>query len=490
MDLKRRATRGAFWATVETWGNEALLFVIFAVLARLLGPEAYGLLGIALIVVLVGQTAILLGGWTEAIIQRPDLDPLHLDTVFWSVLGLAILLALIAWLSAPFMAWAFEAPELAQLLPWLGLAMPLAALSIVPLGCLQRELRFAPLALRWTLGVTVAGTVAIVMAFQGYGVWSLVAFELIHPAVAVIVFWAAESWRPRLRFSARHFQEIFSFSSRLAGERGVALGENLVPRVVIAWSLDPVAVGLWTLARKLFDFTVELVQRPITRVAMSTFSVAQAEPIRLIWMLGTALELTALAVIPGYLLLLLLGPDLVTTFFGPAWGPSGTVLQILAVAGFVTPAERLLNTLMLALGKPGQSLAIALAGFAVLILGMVALARWGLLGVAAAYGVRTVVVLGARAVAVRRLLKQSVMPLLRGVVPVIGAGALLVVAVLAAGRLLPQGLPPLIELALLLSAGAAGYLVGLALLARSLLARLLRLAKLGFTAAPVSAPPA
>ena len=101
-----------------------------------------------MIVVLVGQTLIPLGGWIEAIIQRSDLEPLHLDTVFWSVFALAVGLALTAWLSAPLLARAFDAPELARLVPWLALAMPLASLNIVPLGRLQRELRFAPLALR------------------------------------------------------------------------------------------------------------------------------------------------------------------------------------------------------------------------------------------------------------------------------------------------------------------------------------------------------
>jgi O-antigen/teichoic acid export membrane protein len=476
MDLKRRATRGAFWATIEIWSNEALQFLMFAILARLLGPQVYGLLGLALIVVLISQTT--LAGWIEALIQRPEIEPLHLDTVFWSVLGLATALAGLAVLAAPLFAWFFGSPELAKLVPWLALTMPLTSLNIVPMALLQRGLRFAPLALRPMLGVTIAGVAAIGMALLDWGVWSLVAYQLIQPTAAALIFWSAVRWWPRLRFSRRHFCEIFTFSSKLAGERAVALGENLVPRIAVGWALDPVAVGLWTLARKIFDFSVELVQRPVMRVAMTTFSVAQTDVGRLMPMLVMSLELTALAAVPGYCALLLLAPDLLRVAFGESWVGSGAILRILAVVGFITPAERLLNTLMLALGRTGLSFAAATGAFVILIAGMLALAPWGLVGIAAAYALRTAVLLIARIVLLQRLLGRSLYPAAKGVLPVLGAGSVMLTVMMVLGGVLSDVAPPL-RVAALLLAGGLGYLAALTVVARPLIGRLFGLVRIG-----------
>jgi PST family polysaccharide transporter len=373
--------------------------------------------------------------------------------------------------------------------PWLALTMPLSSFNIVPVGLLQRELRLAPLALRSMLGVTIAGVAAIGMALLNWGIWSLVAYQLIEPSVAALIFWSAVRWWPRFRFSRRHLREIYKFSSKLAGERAVALGENLVPRIAIGWTLDPVSVGLWTLARKIFDISVELVQRPVTRVAMTTFSVAQTDVGRLMPMLVMSIELTALAVVPIYCALLLLAPDLLRVAFGESWVASGAILRILAVVGFVTPAERLLNTLMLALGRTGLSLAAATGAFVVLIAGMLALTPWGLIGIAAAYALRTAVLLITRIVLLQRLLDHSLYPVAKGLLPVAAAGCAMLIIMLVVLEVLSPDLAPPLRVAILLVAGGLGYLAALTVLARRLTSRLLSLVQIGLNGGKVAKTP-
>jgi PST family polysaccharide transporter len=477
MDLKRRATRGAAWATLEVWGNEALQFVLFAVLARLLGPGVYGVLGLALILVLVGQTVLVLGGWIEALIRRPGLEPLHLDSVFWFVLGLGLGLAWLAWLGAPLMAWAFAVPELAEIVPWLALHLPLSSLNIVPLALLQRELRLAPLALRSTLGVAVAGAVGVTMALAGWGVWSLVAYQLTQPLVAILVFWSVERWRPRLRFSLRHWREIAGFSLNVIGERLLLLGENLLPRILLGWALGPTAVGHWALARKLFDLSAELVQRPLLRVALPAFSGAQAEPTRVGQMLALALDMAAAAAVPGYLVMLVLAPELVVTLFGAAWAPTAPALQILAAVGLVTPAQQILGALTWSYGRADWSLGVAAAGSVVLAIAMAALSPWGLVGIALAFGLRAVVVLPARLALAGRLLGTRPLSLLRGNLPIAAAGLAMLPVLLAARAALAGQLGPLASLASLLAIAGITYLAAMLALARPLLARAVALVR-------------
>ncbi|MFO1068501.1 MAG: lipopolysaccharide biosynthesis protein [Geminicoccaceae bacterium] len=485
--LPRRAARGAMWATVEVWGNEALQFVMFAILAKLLGPEAYGILGLALIFVLAGQTVIIAGGWMEAIIQRQDLRSDHLDSIFYFVCGLAMALAIGATAGAGWVADLFDEPMLGQVIPWLALALPIASFNVVPLGLLQRELRLAPLAVRGTVGVSVAGLVAITMALAGWGVWSLVAYELIQPLVGVVVFWTAQRWRPGVRFSWGALAEIAGYSARISGERIVMLGENLVPRIATGRLLGTASVGFWTLARKIFDFSAELVQRPAMRVAMPMFARAQSQPRALADMLKLSIELTALAAIPGYVLMLTLSPDLVLLLFGEPWLPAATLLQVLAVAGLFMPAQQLLAVLTQAVGRPGASLAAALLGFLILLVGMVALSPWGLAGIAAAYVLRTLGLVVLRALYLRQTLGLPLLRVFAGVPPLAGAGALMLGTVIAVEQAMGSGSPSVLDVAAQVLAGSGAYLLGLGLLARPLLRRCVAFARTALAPSPAAA---
>jgi O-antigen/teichoic acid export membrane protein len=207
-DLRRKATAGAIWAALETWGRQLVQLALFAVLARLLGPEMYGLVGIALAVVSAVDVLVGRGGWSEALIQQRDLEPAHLDAIFWFALAGSSALALLVVAVAGPVSDLFGDARLKGLLYWLSLTLPIYGLSIVPAALLRREFDFAPHTARAILAPLGAGAVGIPMAFWGFGLWSLVGYQLTQAVVTTAVLWWSHPWRPGFRFSFARFRQL------------------------------------------------------------------------------------------------------------------------------------------------------------------------------------------------------------------------------------------------------------------------------------------
>lgn len=469
----RQISRGALWATVEVWGVELLQLLVFTLLARLLGPDAYGLVALAMAFVLVPQTLLVHGGWIEALVQRPDLTRAHVDSIFWLLagLGLASLVALLA--IAPWVEAQFAIPELAPLLAALAVCPFLTSLMVVPAGLLQRRLELAPLAVRSILGVGLGGAVAVALALAGAGPWALVANEIAWPLAGVLVLSLAARHRPRWGLSWRHCREIGRFALGITGAQLVALGELMLPRLLLGRLAGPVAVGHWGLARKLFNLAGELVSRPALRVALPGFARLREQGAGLTDALALAVELTALLSVPGFALLLVLGPDLLALAFGEAWRQAGEALRILAVLGPLIPFGQLLTSALQAAGRVDLVLVAAVLGAVLVLLLLVPLAASGVAGVAVAFALRDGLLAPLRLALVRRVLGVRVGVVLAPLPSILAAGAAMVASMLALRSLVeqPSGVA---LLAATVAAGAATYGAALLLVARPTLLRAAR----------------
>ena len=196
-DLERRAVKGVFWTVIQSLGGRGLSLAVFVILARLLTPADFGLVAmagvfIALLEVLVRQ------GFSAAITQREDLEPAHESTAFWTNLVLSGFMGLALWASAGWVAKLYSAPDLAPVVRWLSVVLPLRALVAVPVGLLQRRLAFRVLAVRSIFGAFVGGVAGVAAAFAGWGVYALVVQQLLGGLAEVLAVWGAAAWWPRL----------------------------------------------------------------------------------------------------------------------------------------------------------------------------------------------------------------------------------------------------------------------------------------------------
>lgn len=188
--------RSAFWRVVEIAGGEGLTFVFTLVMARLLGPEDFGLVAIATVTVTLALLVVRFG-LAEAIIQHPRASMCHLHTALWANLGLGLGAGLVVALAAPPIAALAGKPRLAPILWALAPVCLVQAVTYVCVGLLRRRLDYRGLALRAVLATALSYLVGIALAVAGAGPWALVAVQLVNALVSVVIVLTASGYRPR-----------------------------------------------------------------------------------------------------------------------------------------------------------------------------------------------------------------------------------------------------------------------------------------------------
>ncbi|AFY66666.1 lipopolysaccharide biosynthesis protein [Geitlerinema sp. PCC 7407] len=387
MSLKQKALRGVLWTAIQNWGGQAISFIVFLVLARLLNPEDFGLVALASVFFAFMQV-FLDQGFSQAIVQRRELEPDHLDTAFWTNVLIGGLLTITSAASAGAIAALFKQPLLTPIIGWLSLNFVLGALNSVQTAILSRELAFKTLAWRSLVGLLAGGATGVAMALTGWGVWSLVGQQLTNSVVGVAVLWQVSDWRPRLRFSRRHFRELFSYGINVVGINALNFLNRRADDFLIGYFLGPVALGYYTVAYRILLVLSQLMIGTIQKTAMPVFSKLQAEPERLKGAFYSAIQMTSLVAFPVFLGLSALAPELVVLVFGEQWRPSIPVMQILGWIGLLYAGFYYNGPMIMALGKPGWNLALNCVQALANVVAFAIAVRWGIVAVAASYVLR------------------------------------------------------------------------------------------------------
>jgi Membrane protein involved in the export of O-antigen and teichoic acid len=387
MNLRQNAVKGVVWSAITSWGRQVIAFIVFSLLARLLGPETFGLVAmasvfLAFIQIFVDQ------GFSEALVQRHELEPKHLDTAFWTNLGIGLLITGFCISTAGLIANLFSQPQLTPIIRWLSLSFLISALSKVQEAILRRNLAFKPLAIRSLVAVVAGGLCGVIMAFMGFGVWSLVGQQLTNGLVQILVLWWASDWRPGLNVSLRHFRELFSFGINVVVMNILEYVNIRADDFLIGYFLGPVALGYYSIAYRLMMIVLDLLTNTMNQVAIPLFSRLQKEPERMREAFYRVTELASLVSFPIYLAMAALAPELVRILFGTKWLPSIPVIQVLSLIGVLHSVFYFNGTVIIAMGKPSWKLMInliySIANFAAFI----AVVHWGIVAVAAAYVIR------------------------------------------------------------------------------------------------------
>lgn len=403
MTFREGAIRATAWTAIQNWGSQGIGFATFVILARLLPPESFG--QVAYVAVFFGFSLILVnGGFPQAIVQREDLAPEHLDTAFWSNAGIALALMSAVLLGADTLAGWIGDPEMAPLMRWLSPSLVLGALSGTQQAVLRRRLQMRPLALRAMVASALGGLVGVGMAVGGYGVWSLVGQNLAGAGIGVVVLWTSSEWRPHLRFSRSHFMDLFRFGRSLVGTAALFFVSNRSDRFLIGGLLGSTALGLYVVGDRALGFVLRTIEGTINTVGLPVFSRIQQEPERARSAYYQALRVNSIVTFPIYLALIALAPEMIVALVGDRWLPAAPVVRVLSVLGITQTMQLLAVPIINAMGKPAWGMGIAAAS-ALLVLGGVLLAiPYGITAVAGAVALRGLLVLPLLLYCVRRLI--------------------------------------------------------------------------------------
>ncbi|WP_256368847.1 oligosaccharide flippase family protein [Ruegeria sp. HKCCD7318] len=353
MSGRQSFTSGVAWMSAGIWVEQAFNFIIFAILARILGVEAFGLLAMVAAFVLFSEFLVR-ETISDILLTHDAVSPGRLNSVFWLLALLGVVLTVVLFLGAGPIASFYNEPIASGLLIGLSPTVLMISLTAVPVAILRREMRFRVLAIRAALGAAVGGVVGVGMALAGYGVWSLVGQRLAMTATNIVMAWGAVSWRPALNVSREHMHAILHFSHRILGLRAAELAAVQSPAVIIGAMLGPVQAGYFAIAWRVIETASFLMITPLRTVAQPAFGAVARDGGRAADLLLDVMRLTGFLAFPAFAGLAVLSEPALVLLFGQKWAPAAPVLSLMSVFGMYLCVEKVQQTFCLAAGQPGR----------------------------------------------------------------------------------------------------------------------------------------
>jgi len=368
-DLGRRALRGG--ATMITARVATGLIQVGSVLflARLLGPEDYGL--VAMVAALIGFAPVFVDlGTRDAVAQRVCITPREVSALFWLTIGAGCACAAIIAAGAPFLAAFYHEPRLTAIVRVSSLTFVVFALTAQHQALLRRAGMFRELAILDISANLVSATGAIVMAYYGCGYWALVTRPIsMYCLAAVGTFWYCR-WLPGKPVWTDGVRELVKFGLNLCGFTMTDFVGRNSDRVAVGWGLGARTLGFYQNALFVYDNLLDVLVFPLHQVAVSGLSRLRSdvEALRRAW--AKTLSTVTFFVMPAFGILAITSVDLIVLSLGEKWAPAGGLLSVLALRGTAHCAERTLGWLHVAAGRTDRWLRWGVFATCVQLLGL------------------------------------------------------------------------------------------------------------------------
>jgi len=449
------------------------------VLARLLGPAAFGTVALALLFVTLVQLLIQ-QGMVPAIVQRPELTWRHLDSAFWMTLAISLALTAACAALAPLWARVSGVPEATDVIWVLSALIVVKGLVVVHEGLLQRQLQFRDLAIRTTVASVSGAVVGITWALIHPTIWALVAQQLTGAGVGALVVWRITPWRPRARYRRDDTRDLLGFASKATlSSLGVFISTR-IDALLISVFFGATAIGLYQLGYRLVQSAVDVTVAPIAGVALADLSRRHGDRDALGRRYETFVESSAVIGAPVMAVVFACARPLMRSV-GPEWEAAAPALQFLCVVGLVTVIGTVNSPTLQAAGRPGAQALLVWFGAAI---SAATFTVAGFLLVDRDVGDQVVGMAGSRAlvyavillpvsqlVLIQRIVGVSPTRFLRAVGPPVIASS-----IAAAGGLAVQEVPAVADapsgVVVLVAASTTALLAAILLLASSPVARL------------------
>lgn len=356
---KTKAVNGMLWTFLEKMSLQVCQFVIGIVLARLLMPEDYGVIGMLAIFMAIAQS-LLDSGFNRALIQKKDRTNVDYSTIFYFNLVISVLLYFVFWITAPFIASFYETPILCEVTRYVSFSIILNALSLVQTAKLTIELNFRLQTIASVTSVVLSGVLGVVMAYSGYGVWALVAQSLCAAMIRTLILWLFSHWKPLLVFSTDSFKRLFSFGSKLLiGDFIHTIYTNLYT-LVIGKAFNPADVGYYNRANGYAALPFTVFSQVVNKVMFPILSEKQNDNIALLNAYNKLFKVPMFFYVPLMFIISALSKPLICLMIGEKWNGCVPLLQILCIGFVFSPMSAINLNLLYVKGRSDISLKLDL----------------------------------------------------------------------------------------------------------------------------------
>jgi len=347
-NLKEKAIKGVSWSFIDNIANSGITFLVGIVLARLLTPQEFGILGMIAVFIAVSNS-IVDSGFSSALIRKADIKNIDYNTVFYFNMVLGIVLYILLYFAAPFISNFFNEPILVSITRVMGLILIINSFGIVQRTLLVKEVDFKTQTKISLIASITSGIVGIGMAVAGYGIWSLVAQQVVRQLLNSIFLWVFNTWRPVLEFSTQSFKELFGFGSKLLVSGLIDTLYSNIYYVVIGKFFSANELGLYTRAKQFSLFISGNLTSIVQKVSYPLLCTIQNESNNelLKETYQRIIKATMLVTFSCMLGLAAVAKPLIILLIGEKWLPSVIFLQILCFAAMLYPLHAInLNMLM------------------------------------------------------------------------------------------------------------------------------------------------
>lgn len=454
-DFRTRTIHALSWSLGSKFVSQAISVVFGIVLARLLVPEDFGLL--AMVIVLMGFAGLLADvGLGSALVQKKDITDRHYSSVFWINNAVGLILMLGLGLSSTFVAEFYGRPELEMITMVLSVNFLIGGLAMVPSTKLTKELAFRELSIIQLTSMVLSGLIAIVMAFKGYGYWSLVAMQISERALATVLLWSIGRWKPIFCLDMDATRDLIGFSGRVFFTRVLQYISRNSAQLLIGKFLGAPSLGLQDKAYSMMLFPVQNISHVIGGVMFPSFSQIQDDKERVKDIYLKLIRAVSLVTFPMMLGMYVVSDAFVLGVLGEQWYEVIPLLKVYCITGLVVSIVTLNGAIYMSQGAAKLQLQVNLFIQPMLIACVAVGLLWGVIGVVIGYAVANYIGAVITWVTAGRLIRLSIYEILTNLLPSLLISIVMAVIVKLANELLVNE-GPLIQFVFQMAVGVCVY---------------------------------
>lgn len=359
MSLKKAALRGFIWDLTGTFARHGIKFVISIFLARLLEPEEFGLVGMALVFIVISQAFADFGFGSALIQNKKNTSVVYSSVFFINIIAGALICALFYGL-APFIADFFNNQALTSLIQWLSLSFVFSSFIIVQKSILTREINFKTINLADVISQTVSGIIAVILAFSGWGVYALVVQSLLGAFLNGVLLWVWTDWYPKIEFSWKEVKKLTGFSTFMFMDQILSRISNQLDVFFVGKVFSPATLGYYTRAQSLNNMVTQYTSTSFTKIFFPVLSKFQddEEGFKRVYFRIISIICFFAFLVSG--LMVFWGETIIVVLFGEKWQPSVIIFQTLILMAFARPINSMMVNAFLGKGKAKENFYVGL----------------------------------------------------------------------------------------------------------------------------------
>lgn len=348
--LKNKTIKGVGWSAADALLGQGVTFIVGLVLARLLSPDEYGLIGICLIFTTV-LNGIVDSGFSNALIRKKDVTDEDYNTMFTTNMAISIVLYVLLFVSAPFVSDFFHRVELTALVRVTGLILFFNALSITQVTILTKNIDFKTKTKASLVSAIISGVIGIAMAFMGYGVWSLVAQQLSKQLLYTLCLWVLSKWWPKFTFYKDSFKYMWGFGWKLLASGILNNVWNQLYQVVIGRCYTSSTLGHYTRANEYASIFSSNLTSIVQRVSYPVLAEIQDDKERMVLGYRKVIKVTMFVTAVCMISLGAVSEPLIYTLIGSKWHEAATYLPLICISMSLYPLHAINLNILQVLGR-------------------------------------------------------------------------------------------------------------------------------------------